>query len=45
MFRDGPGSIDEAAAESGLDPAIADLPGCEVYDPDQATPIPSTRAT
>ena len=33
MFRDGPGSIDEAVAESGLDPAT------------RRQPIPSTRAT
>jgi hypothetical protein len=40
MFRDGPGSIDEAVAEAGLDPATADLPDCEVYDPAKAEADP-----
>ena len=35
-----PGSIDEAVAEAGLDPATADLPDCEVYDPAKAEADP-----
>jgi hypothetical protein len=40
MYRDGEGSIDEAVAESGLDPATLDLPDCEVYDPEEAAADP-----
>ena len=43
MFRDGPGSIDEAVAEAGLDPATADLPDCEVYDPAKAEADPEYK--
>jgi hypothetical protein len=40
MFREGPGSIDEAVAEAGLDAASIDLPDCEVYDPAKAEADP-----
>jgi hypothetical protein len=43
MFREGPGSIDEAVAEAGLDPASIDLPTCEVYDPAKAEADPEYK--
>ncbi len=43
MFRDGPGSIDEAVAEAGLDPAAVNLPDCAVYDPEKAAADPEYK--
>jgi len=40
MYRGGAGSIDEAIAEAGLDPATIDLPNCDVYDPETAAADP-----
>lgn len=43
MFRGGEGSIDEAIAAAGLDPAVANPPDCAVWDPEQAAANPEYK--